>query len=80
MLNCKEVTALSSAALDRPLRFRERLAVRLHLFRCHLCSRYARQLRFIHRACRLADAHQVEEPRLSDEARARIRANLKSPK
>jgi len=52
MLTCKEVSKLVSLALDRRLPLNKRMAVRLHLLVCKMCSRYQQQLKFIHRAAR----------------------------
>lgn len=52
MLNCKQTTKLLSEKQDRPLSFRERFALRLHLMMCSGCTNYDRQLEFIRKACR----------------------------
>ena len=51
MLSCKESTYLMSAAQDRPLGLRERLALRLHLMICKGCANYDRQMDFLRAAC-----------------------------
>jgi predicted anti-sigma-YlaC factor YlaD len=45
MLNCKEVTEVCSAELDRPLRLGENVSLRTHLMMCTGCTEYRRQLR-----------------------------------
>ncbi|WP_275099678.1 zf-HC2 domain-containing protein [Sedimenticola hydrogenitrophicus] len=52
MLNCKQTTKLLSEKQDRPLSFRERVALRLHLIMCSGCTNYDRQMGFIRKACR----------------------------
>ncbi|WP_260292605.1 zf-HC2 domain-containing protein [Sedimenticola hydrogenitrophicus] len=52
MLNCKQTTKLLSEKQDRPLSYRERLALRLHLIMCSGCTNYDRQMEFIRKACR----------------------------
>jgi len=47
MLTCREATLLISESLDRDLPFRQRVALRGHVFRCKFCSRYRKQLRFV---------------------------------
>lgn len=47
MLNCKQVTRLASARLDRRLTLRERLSFRLHLMMCAACRRFDAQLQFM---------------------------------
>lgn len=78
MVSCKEVSRLVSEGLDRPLPFRERLVLRLHLALCRLCSRYQRQLCFLQEALRESPAHYGEhsQPALSGEARQRIKGRL----
>lgn len=48
--NCKTVTALVLAGLDRDLGFFERLAVRLHMKVCAACPRFARQVTLMREA------------------------------
>ena len=75
MMSCREATRLLSEAQDRPLPWRRRLGLRLHLLMCRLCARYARQLRFLRRALRrLPEEADRALPgaRLSPEARRRI--------
>ncbi len=77
MLTCEETAQLVSERLDRTLTLRERLMLRLHLFGCDLCNRYARQLKFLQRACAEAGEEQLTEPAELDEAvRERIRSRL----
>ena len=76
-MTCEETAQLISEGLDRTLTLRERLALRLHQFECELCTRYARQLRFLQRTCADADEEQLTEAaELTDDARARIRNRL----
>lgn len=51
-MNCKHATWLLSLRQDRPLSFRERLGLRVHLGYCAGCRAYEQQLDFLHRACR----------------------------
>ena len=79
--SCREAARLQSLALDYKLSLRQRLGLRLHLFLCKWCGRYGEQLRFLRRAARehperLADSGP---PKLSNEARARIKHSLRSP-
>ena len=52
MLNCKQNTELLSQALDRPITFREKLTMRLHLMMCRGCRNFEKQLTFIRKASR----------------------------
>lgn len=47
MLNCKQTSLLVSQSLDRPLTWRERMAVRIHLWICVYCRRFMQQLKLI---------------------------------
>lgn len=77
MLTCKETAQLISESLDRSLTLRERLGLRLHLWRCDMCSRYASQLKFLQGACADADPEKLlEGVELADSARERIRDRL----
>ncbi len=77
MMTCKEVSQLASESLDRRLSMFEGLTLRLHLFKCDMCSRYVRQLKFLQRACADADDDKLTDAaELADEARERIRIRL----
>lgn len=77
MMTCEETARLISEGLDRTLSLRERVTLRLHLFGCDLCTRYAQQLKFLQRTCAEADEeHLTEAAELDDAARQRIRARL----
>ena len=78
MLNCKEVTQLASESLDRKLTLKERIGLRFHLMMCKLCTRYVRQLKFMHLASSGMDEYHVKGTgtRLSESARDRIRNQL----
>ncbi len=78
MLSCKEISQLVSQSLDRPLPIGKRLAVRIHLMICKLCSRYQRQLHFLQQAARQLPEHldATSTLQLSDAAKQRIRTKL----
>lgn len=50
MLNCREVTRLSSEESERELNVQERIAMRLHTMMCSGCRNFRRQMGFLHRA------------------------------
>ena len=52
MMNCKQATQLMSQELDRPLTWRERLALGLHNLMCGGCHQYRQQMAFLRRALR----------------------------
>ncbi len=43
MLKCKDIEQGASAYLDGEMNWRQRMAVRVHLFMCHHCKRFIRQ-------------------------------------
>jgi hypothetical protein len=45
--SCKELTELVSQGEDRPLRWSERLRVRLHLLICEGCRQFTRHITFM---------------------------------
>lgn len=78
MLNCKQTSVLVSQSLDRPLTWRERWTVRLHLLICVYCRRFAKQLKGMQRLMLDWQQHTAEhgEATLSDAARERIAQRL----
>ena len=74
MLSCKESSQLVSQSLDRPLSIRERLALRLHLLICDVCSRFVKQMNLLRLAMRrmTQQTEQDENIQLTPEARKRI--------
>lgn len=78
---CKEIVKLISASLDRPLSFRERFLMKLHLIACKPCARYLEQSHFLSSAVTQMDDELKEElftGKLSEEARDRIKNILKT--
>ncbi|HEX4797974.1 MAG TPA: zf-HC2 domain-containing protein [Burkholderiales bacterium] len=52
-LSCREASRLISQGMDRRLSFVERIALRLHLGICDVCTRFTRQMEFIRRALKI---------------------------
>lgn len=50
MLNCREVTRLSSEESERELSSRERIEMWMHTMMCTGCRNFRRQMAFLHRA------------------------------
>lgn len=61
MLSCREATHVMSAAHERELGLRERIALRLHLLMCKGCTNYSHQMSFIRQACSHLETHGKEE-------------------
>lgn len=84
MLSCSDATRRISEALDRPLSWRARLGLRLHLMMCSACRRFARQVNGIERLLRgrrgrsETAASPDEDPQhLSPAAREAIKRSLR---
>lgn len=78
---CKIIAPLVSEARERPLTVREKITLKLHLFTCEACRRYVAQIERMSEAVKPAAENEkfVETSvKLSDEARARIKAALKA--
>jgi hypothetical protein len=78
--SCKTAARLQSEALDHKLAFRQQLGLRIHLVLCKWCSRYGKQIAFVHN---VVHSHPDEvtsaiPQQLSDEARERIRKQLRA--
>jgi len=66
MLNCHEVTELCSQELERPLRAREQLSLRMHLMMCGGCSNFRAQVKLLRKA---THAYASGEAELGPETR-----------
>ena len=83
-MSCRRMTELISVSMDRPLKTREKLMLRIHLFTCGACRRYRQQLDRLRNAVRTTgesmDDATVEQSctELSSDARARIAEALRN--
>ena len=77
--NCQSIVETISESMERPLSFRERILVKLHLWICAWCQWYLEHLQLIRKTAR-AKANEAPnlliDATLSDEARERIRRAL----
>jgi len=80
--SCREATRLQSEAMDRPLRLRQRIGLRIHLVLCKWCRRYGRQIGFLRRIGREHEKHDQTLPcqMLRAEAKERMKQRLNSEK
>lgn len=79
MKSCKEVTELVSQSIERRLSLIEWMQLRMHLLACTACSRFTRQMKFMHAAARdyaRRGLLAAQEWTLSPSARERIRTAL----
>jgi len=74
MLNCKQASKLVSQSLDRPLSWAERCQLRLHLFICNPCRRFAKQLKLLAAAIHLRNkmTENDQDLKLSPAVKTRI--------
>jgi hypothetical protein len=70
--SCKETSQLVTQSWGRPLSLKDRLAMRIHLFVCDNCARFARQMHLIREWMR----NDEGSGELSERARARITTKL----
>ncbi len=45
MLSCKDISHLTSEIIDNELSFSMRIKVKFHLFMCHSCRNFVKQMR-----------------------------------
>lgn len=73
---CEQVQQLTSEGLDRPLRWHESLALRIHRCMCWSCRHFKRQLTFLQETMGLyskRQAEDVKDAQLSDECKDRLK-------
>jgi hypothetical protein len=82
MITCKQASHLVSERHDRKLNWRERLALRLHLWICANCQRFERQLNYIKHALHTGrqEGQLPAEKTLPPESAERIRKALHAHK
>jgi|ERR1041384_1512685 hypothetical protein len=78
---CRQMVAVMSESMERPLSLRERALLRLHLWICAWCAWYLEQLHLLRDTLRLRAAQMIEDEsdatrQLSNEACERIKRAL----
>jgi hypothetical protein len=76
MPTCKETTELASRAMDKRLRFSDRMAMHFHLAICKNCARFNSQLQEMRRLFRVETGADNTAPGLTPDARQRIKTEL----
>ena len=78
--SCKTAARLQSEALDHKLTFRQQLGLRIHLMLCKWCSRYGKQIAFIHNVApsRPDEVTTAMPQQLSEGARERIKKQIRA--
>lgn len=87
-MKCDEASHLLSDSFDRKLAWHERVALRGHLFVCTVCPALHRQLKQVQSLTKrvrqlekesfATDLTQVPAPKLSEEARARLKSSIRA--
>ena len=82
MYSCKQATELMSLSLDAKLSLYQRVALKMHLWMCKLCSRFWEQMLFLRDAMHKCSERPEEidfmpDRSLSPEACERIKNVLK---
>jgi hypothetical protein len=78
---CKDLIDIASASLDRKLTWRESIVLKLHLIPCKPCVRFIEQSKFMREMMKEFHGELAEELQsraLSDDARNRLKAVLKT--
>jgi len=81
MFSCKDVSQKVSQAMDTPLPFHHRMAVRMHLFMCRYCDRFRHQLMMLRKLSRHTEVEPTSDTpaeSLSSEAKERLKKTLRS--
>lgn len=73
MRSCKEISKLVSSSLDRPLPFREKIEVWMHLKMCRLCNAFGRDLLRLRTLARHRITEKENDPSIQMEPDAKIR-------
>lgn len=81
MMMCREAARLISASYQRPLRWRERMSLRMHLVICDACRNFKKQMNLLTEAVRrfAVQGEGFKHLQLADDARQRI-GTLLSPR
>lgn len=77
---CHDITRLISGAMDGPLSWRTRIAIRIHYVICVWCERYHNQLALQRRALRGLPLHEEQGSRsaLLPNTRTRLKSALRT--
>ena len=81
--DCKTLTPVIGESIDRKLGIKDRVNVKLHLITCDACRNYLKQIKFLRKAIKVRElifvnGQDVLRSKLSDEAQARIKNDIKA--
>lgn len=79
MISCKRATELLSKQMEEPLPLKDELALKLHLFICEFCEKFAQQIQLIRKALssQRVDASDEPTPPAPHGAKERIKKKLR---
>ncbi len=75
MMDCREISRMVSASMDRKLPLYQRIGIRMHVLMCRYCYRYRKQLLFLRKVIHLnmnLSQEIASEIHLPEAARTRI--------
>ena len=77
---CAQMTRLASQSLEQPPSMKMRFKIRLHFLICAWCTRYFKQVDFLHRAAPGIEDHRngLAGRGLTEDARQRMLQRLRS--
>ena len=80
MMMCREASRLISVSNQRPLHWREQIALRMHLAMCDACRNFKKQMTLLTNAAQrfVLQEETFSQFQLADDARQRIRTALVS--
>lgn len=82
MRSCKLFSRLVSESMDRELAPHQRSALHLHLEKCPGCAEFESKLKLLREVCAMftlpGEPNGLRTARLPEDARARIKAKLRS--
>ena len=81
MISCRKATELISRSLEEPLKLKDELLLKMHLFLCETCELFRKQTSLLRKAAHrssetLQDSDSPDADALSESAKDRIRARL----
>jgi predicted anti-sigma-YlaC factor YlaD len=78
MMVCREAARLITVSYQRPLRWRERVSLRMHLAICDACRNFKKQMGLLTEAVQRfgLQGEAFTQLQLADDARSRIRTLL----
>ncbi|MBX7142917.1 MAG: zf-HC2 domain-containing protein [Oligoflexia bacterium] len=78
MISCQRATELISKRMEEPLSLKEELSLKLHLFICEFCEKFAQQVHLVRSAIKNGSTEPDDsDTHASAEAKERLKDKLK---